>query len=325
MSVAAKLIIVLILVIAYAGVVLWYLHVRRRGDAIRETMALALAETADVRTMSPRAEALMRKAEDRKSRYLQVRDMIGVDDYEAQYYPISQWATMVLAILIAIGVLAFCHMVFGYPVVAYEIALPAVSVYFMRKLFEYYHSKRRGGLFSQLPDTLDSITRALRIGVSMNNALTRTSVEAPEPTATEFRKLASNISVGMSLHDAVRVMARDNKLPEYRFMAIAIGLQSTTGGNIGATLENVARVVRSRVAIKQRGRALTGEARASALILTVLPVLVVIALAFIEPKYAMKMFTTQSGRHYFGVSTFMLVFGQGIMRNMLRKTLEGAR
>ena len=60
---------------------------------------------------------------------------------------------------------------------------------------------------------------------------------------------------------------------EYRFFATALGLQSQTGGGLTETLENLADVIRKRVALKARGYALAAEARTSAGVLALLPVL----------------------------------------------------
>jgi tight adherence protein B len=180
-------------------------------------------------------------------------------------------------------------------------------------------------LFMQLPDALDSITRAIRIGVSMPEALKNVGRDSIEPTATEFRKMSESIAIGISPAHAIQQMARDNKLAEYKFMAIAISLQASSGGSIGNTLENVSGVIRSRVNIKNRGKALTGEARASAAILTALPPITVGAMLVLSPSYADQLFLTAGGRHYLGVAIFMLSCGQYIMRNMVQKTLDSIK
>ena len=58
-------------------------------------------------------------------------------------------------------------------------------------------------------------------------------------------------------------MAERTGLAEYRFFATAIGLQAQTGGALSETLENLADVIRRRLALQARGHALSSEARAS--------------------------------------------------------------
>ncbi len=88
--------------------------------------------------------------------------------------------------------------------------------------------------------------------------------DSEAPTSVEFGRLYDQVSIGTPLEDALREMAARNKLPEYRFFATALALQSQTGGGLTETLENLADVVRKRVALKARGYALAAEARTSA-------------------------------------------------------------
>jgi tight adherence protein B len=52
-------------------------------------------------------------------------------------------------------------------------------------------------------------------------------------------------------------------LPEYAFFAVTIGLQAQTGGSLVETLQNLQDLVRKRVALSKRGKALAAEARGS--------------------------------------------------------------
>lgn len=251
--------------------------------------------------------------------------LFNIDDYEKIYYPTKPIVFVLIACLLSLTIEFFIKMIIRKSGYIYEISYPFLTLYIARNLFDRLNNRRRQKLFYQMPDALDSVTRSIRIGISLPNALLNVSKEASEPTRTEFMRLASNLIIGVPLSDAIKILAKDNKIAEYKFLAIAIVLQSTAGGSIGSTLENVANVVRSRVAIKLRGKALTGEARASAAILTSLPVLLVGVLAIIQPTYIDPLFLTQAGRHYLSISIAMLFVGQYIMRNMVRKTLDLAR
>lgn len=317
---------VVLAIMFYGVIIIWYLAVRRRDTSIEEVIQATLAKQGSVSGIVTSFQIKIERQEAEKlSAYKRMEKIIGVDAYEALYYPVQQWMIIILAIAIALMCEFFAYFTFGYSLLFYESILPFVALFFARLMFGSLHNRRRNKLFMQLPDALDTITRSIKIGVSMGESIKTVARDAPQPTATEFQKLAENISLGMTPAEGIRIMAKDNKIAEYKFMAIAVSLQSSTGGSIANTLENVAEVVRNRVSIKLRGKALTGEARASATILTVLPILVVLALAFISPGYISKLFITHSGRHYLGLATVMLLIGQGIMRNMVKKTLNSVK
>ena len=116
-------------------------------------------------------------------------------------------------------------------------------------------------------------------------------------------------------------MAARNRLPEYRFFATALALQSQTGGGLTETLENLADVVRKRVALKSRGYALAAEARTSAMVLAVLPVFAGGALAVMNPEYVGVLLQEGTGQTVFGCAVLWLGTGMMSMRYMIRKSL----
>ena len=116
-------------------------------------------------------------------------------------------------------------------------------------------------------------------------------------------------------------MAARNRLPEYRFFATALALQSQTGGGLTETLENLAEVIRKRLALQSRGYALASEARTSAGVLTALPIFSCLALAVLNPDYIGSLFEPGSGQTLFGVTVVWLGTGMFVMRLMIRKSL----
>jgi tight adherence protein B len=117
-------------------------------------------------------------------------------------------------------------------------------------------------------------------------------------------------------------LASRTRLPEYRFFATALGLQSQTGGGLTETLENLADVIRKRVALKARGLALAAEARTSAAILAALPVLSAVGLAVLNPEYIAPLFKEGPGQTLFGIAVLWLSMGLLVMRWLIRKSLS---
>ena len=110
-------------------------------------------------------------------------------------------------------------------------------------------------------------------------------------------------------------------LGEYRFFATAISLQAQTGGGLTEVLENLADVIRKRVALQSRGRALSAEARTSALVLAVLPLATGGMIAVLDPAYMAVLFDTAKGHSLLGAAALSLGIGVGAMRMIIQKTL----
>jgi tight adherence protein B len=109
---------------------------------------------------------------------------------------------------------------------------------------------------------------------------------------------------------------------EYRFFATALSLQNQTGGGLSETLENLAEVIRKRVALKQRGYALAAEARTSAGILAILPFFTAGALAVMNPGYLGLLFNDPGGQRILAVASGLMLLGILSMRSLIRRSLS---
>jgi tight adherence protein B len=200
--------------------------------------------------------------------------------------------------------------------------LPLVSFWVVRSVYKGSDAKRSNKLYSQFPDALATIVRGVRVGIPVSEALKAVAQDSEMPTSIEFGRLYDQVSIGTPIEDALREMASRNKLPEYRFFATALALQSQTGGGLTETLENLADVVRKRVALKSRGYALAAEARTSAAVLAVLPIFAGGALAVLNPDYIAELFQEGPGQTLFGCTVLWLALGMVVMRFMIKKSLD---
>src|SRR6202034_2845771 len=65
----------------------------------------------------------------------------------------------------------------------------------------------------------------------------------------------------------------------------AVAIQGATGGNLGEILENLSGVIRQRFKMRRKMRALAAEGRASAMILSALPIGMFIIIQVIAPDF----------------------------------------
>ena len=108
-------------------------------------------------------------------------------------------------------------------------------------------AKKRISLFEeQLPDALDLMVRSLRVGHPMNSAIGIVAHEMADPLGTEFGLIADETTYGMTITDALDRLAERVPVPDLRFVAIAINIQSTSGGNLAEILAGLSAVIRAR-------------------------------------------------------------------------------
>lgn len=172
------------------------------------------------------------------------------------------------------------------------------------------------GFDRQFLPALDIIVRGLRSGMPVIAALQVVQRETEGPVRTEFRRLLDDLSLGLTLTQAVDRLAERVPLTEVRFFAVVIGLQSRTGGRLSETLENLAGTLRDRNQLNSRIRVVSQEARTSAKIIAALPVFVAGGLFLLNPAYISVLFTQTLGIVVLCVSLFWMGLGGFIMRRM---------
>jgi tight adherence protein B len=192
----------------------------------------------------------------------------------------------------------------------------------VRFYFKRLESRLRERLYVQFPDALAMIIRAVRIGVPVSEAVRLVSVECQQPTTIEFRQLSDEVAIGFALEQSLRSMGDRNDIPEYRFFATALALQSQTGGGLSETLETLADTIRKRVAARARAHALASEARTSCYVLAALPVVLGAGLYAINPPYISILFTTAGGNKLLGLAVLSLGTGLLSMRGIIHKCLS---
>jgi tight adherence protein B len=156
---------------------------------------------------------------------------------------------------------------------------PALYVHVKRK-------RRMRRLVIQLPETFDLIGRAVRAGQTVPAAFQLVADDLQPPICEEFQRCYEQQNLGMSFEAALRNLARRTGVMEMRILAIALLVQARSGGNLHELLNNLSTMVRTRIKLQQKVRALTGEGRLQANVLIVLPALAFVILLVVSPDYA---------------------------------------
>ncbi len=146
-------------------------------------------------------------------------------------------------------------------------------------------------LEEQIPTALDVIIRGLRAGHPVISAIHLAANEMGDPIGSEFGLVVDEATYGYELKDALANFARRTGSEDAQFLAVSVAIQIQTGGNLAEILENLAAVIRGRSSLAKRVYALSSEGRTSALLLTVLPILMVLALGMMSPGYYTSKFS----------------------------------
>jgi tight adherence protein B len=103
-------------------------------------------------------------------------------------------------------------------------------------------------------------------------AVSMVGQEMKDPIGSEFGIVSDEITYGADLETAMRNLYGRIGSDDLPLFVTAVAIQSSTGGNLGEILQNLSDVIRQRFKMRRKIRALAAEGRASAMILTSLPI-----------------------------------------------------
>lgn len=169
----------------------------------------------------------------------------------------------------------------------------------------------------EFPNAMDIIVRGIKSGLPVNDGLRLIAKESAAPLGPEFQRLVENVGVGMPLDTALDKMSENIPAPELRFFAIVIAIQAKTGGNLAEALGNLSAVLRARKMMREKIKALSSEAIASASIIGCLPPGVGTMISLTRPQYIMIMFTDVRGQLMLLGGAVWMALGIMAMRKMI--------
>jgi tight adherence protein B len=178
-------------------------------------------------------------------------------------------------------------------------------------------ARRQNKFLGELANAIDVVVRGVKTGLPLGECLQVISRESPEPIASEFREVVEQQRLGITLGECLEKMCDRLPLPEVRFLAIVIGIQQQSGGNLSEALGNLSGVLRDRLRMQLKIKGLSAEAKASAMVLASLPPGVMIMVYLTSPDYIMPLFTTMMGRFMIAVGACWMGTGVLVMRKMI--------
>jgi tight adherence protein B len=184
-------------------------------------------------------------------------------------------------------------------------------------LLNIMRSRRQKRFGAQFPDGLDIIVRSLRAGHPVPVAISMLAREMPDPIGTEFGIVADEITYGADLETALRNLNFRIGQDDLPLFVTAVAIQGTTGGNLGEILQNLSAVIRERFKMRRKIRALAAEGRASALILSSLPIAIFLVIQVVTPEFYASVWDEDITKEALAVAGTWMGVGNFIMYRLV--------
>ncbi len=185
--------------------------------------------------------------------------------------------------------------------------------------YAHRKSKQRLKLLAeQLPYLIDLLKSALESGHTMLRALQMAGQNLPEPVSSELRLIVEQVQLGMTLPLALEAMYQRAPVDELGFLVAAVRVQSDVGNSLAEVFQHVSQGMRNRQRAEHQLRALTAQSRASAVIVTLLPFMVLAAFSLINPDYSRPLFHNHYGQKMLEAAIVLDIVAYFVMRRIAR-------
>ena len=189
--------------------------------------------------------------------------------------------------------------------------------FFLPPLVVAYLQRRRLVQFNeQLGSMLQLLSNSLKTGYAIDRALETVAAKSQPPVSTEFERVATEITLGTSVEEALSGLLLRINSPDLEFIVTAILLHTRVGGNLAEVLDNISDTLRDRLQTKRDMSVLTAQSRASASIITGLPILLGLGLYIFVPGYYAPMTSSFVGIAMLGLAALLILIGNLLIQRM---------
>jgi tight adherence protein B len=186
-----------------------------------------------------------------------------------------------------------------------------------RWVLSFLTNRRRKKFTSEFANAIDVIVRSVKSGLPTNDALRIVAKESPNPVGSEFTRLVEGLKVGVALDQGLKRMYEAMPTAEVGFFSIVMTIQSRSGGNLSEALGNLSAVLRDRKRLEGKIKAMSSEAKASAMIIGSLPPGVMGLVYATTPAYIKLLFTERMGNLMLAGCVVWMSIGIFVMRKMI--------
>lgn len=227
------------------------------------------------------------------------------------HYGVSTLLAQCAGAAVIAGIVGFLFV--GFPAIILAVVAGLAPYGIVRRT----GSIRANALLEQLPDTLDLMARSLQAGLGLADALKLVAEEMPLPVAAEFGRVFEEVRFGRDYREAFeKLLDRNPGMFDLQLLVGSILLQRETGGNLIEILDNIQETIRGRFLFQAKVKALTSEARFSALILGSLPLAVASLISFTQPAYLLPLFEDTAGNFLVAFAIMIYSFGLFMMNRV---------
>ncbi|MGN6379621.1 MAG: type II secretion system F family protein [Gaiellales bacterium] len=184
-----------------------------------------------------------------------------------------------------------------------------------RRIARLREHRLRERIGRQAPLVAQVLAAHLRAGRSLAQAVGESAEHLPQPARAGMERAAGAVALGVPPGEAVRAVGTH---PDLELLAAALAMQARYGGELPVLLEDMSEALHQRAALERSARVATAQARATGRIVSVMPLLGVVALWLVDRPAAETLLMTWVGWIAILCSAALTIAGQLLIGRIAR-------
>ncbi|MDR1361939.1 MAG: type II secretion system F family protein [Holosporaceae bacterium] len=193
-----------------------------------------------------------------------------------------------------------------------------IGAYLIYNLLSVQAAQKKMAFLEQFPDAIDMMIRGVKAGLNVARVIKLVSLEAKDPIAGEYRTISQKLDLGIKPEEVLVDAANRIDIEEFRFLVVALVLQIENGGVLAEILHNLSGLVRKRLELGLKLRAMSAEARMSAIVISALPFAFAGIMSVLNPSHLAEFTKPGTGQTLLKVAITLFSMGTFFMLKATR-------
>jgi len=242
-----------------------------------------------------------------------LRNLERMLDHAGLKMALNTFLLITLAVTLSVVAAAYAITV-SYPVAALSAVIAVLAALIWLRAMK---TRRVDKFTEQLPDVLNMISRSLRAGHSLTNAVELVGQESADPAKELFKTAYEQQKLGLRITDCLANIVNRIDCIDLRFFTTAVTINSEVGGNLAEILDKLAETIRERLKIRRQVRVYTAHGRLSGYVLGTLPIFAFILLQVMMPGYTDVLLKERDGNFMLGTAIAAQILGFIVIKKII--------
>ncbi len=177
--------------------------------------------------------------------------------------------------------------------------------------------KHREHVRQCVPDSIQGMKSCFQAGFSLEQTLDYVSQHSDTEMQQVYGRALQTLRLGGNVAESLDVLKEEIKAPEFAFVIAALDIQHRTGGSLSNVLQNAEEAARGQFELERSLRTQTAQARLSARVVSVMPLVLVGVFSLVTEGFLEPFFSSIAGFLLFVLACAMQAMGIYLVRKTL--------